>query len=280
MSAPKVVYRMKADGSFDSGEESWRTGTSLKVTEAFFAQTALTEGPGRVAETVKFVSPVYTESSGEPAAAPAVTLSRAGEGGRQHDAVVLRPAEEEGSLRYSLGRDGAKMGSLNRDVAQIYAVGASDLRMGMLGRAPRGVDIPLGVCVPEAGEWILEAPESEEWGDAEVWLTDHASGVETPLLAGGAYKALFENPGTYESRFTVRIGDIVRQPELRAYTVRGRDGHIEIEGLSEGDAITLYTVDGIQVGADVATGYTWRRAVAPGRVYIVRINTYAAKVLP
>jgi formylmethanofuran dehydrogenase subunit D len=63
------------------------------------------------------------------------------------------------------------------------------------------------------------------------------------------------------------------QPEVKV-----TDGGLTVSGLSEGDRVEVYTLDGHRVYTSKATGSHAEIPVAPNKVYIVRINDQTFKV--
>ena len=123
----------------------------------------------------------------------------------------------------------------------------------------------------------LQFVAEEGWHVYSVMLDEE--NVTAELSADGTYTTPAINA---DSRLTVVYAEgstgLTRiytdsQPEVKV-----TDGGLTVSGLSEGDRVEVYTLDGHRVYTSKATGSHAEIPVAPNKVYIVRINDQTLKV--
>ena len=274
MNIPHIVYTMDKDGKYASAQ-SWETDNTLKLTNAFFTQTAVADK----IENVVFKQPVYTAPSGAKMHQMVAVSDEAG----GTDCVEVRPSEEvSAAMTYQYGVDGLKMMALNDTLPQVYVSGTSGVRMSLVNAAPTERDIPLGIKAKRSGTYTVSLPERDAYAEySAVWLTDKQTGTVTNLLTSD-YTTAIATPGDYADRLTLRIGGIAPSAadgsHNGAYTVTVIDNIVTISGLQPGDNIAIYTSAGSLLTTATATTATFSHRIYDG-IYVVRVNGFAKKVM-
>ena len=185
-----------------------------------------------------------------------LSLTRTGETRTDGDAaadelqLAAVPASEA-RADFDLSADGVKWMADNRP--QIYAT-RGNARYSLLSAVNIEGKTAVGVTVPEAGMYTIAVPEScMADGYETVVLEDAATGRTVDLLEGG-YDFTTTTPGDIIGRFSVSFNRMVSDGldgGIRVYSVR--QGIIRVEGVSEGDGITVYSADGMNVARHIAT---------------------------
>jgi hypothetical protein len=127
----------------------------------------------------------------------------------------------------------------------------------------------------------LPNPEAfKEYGS--VWLKDKKTGMITDLMCED-YTFKAEMPGTQDGRLTVKIGGlspIIESDNMssNSHTLYVNKGVLHVMGLTVGEMITIYTIDGRMIQQVVATDEEYSMPVTSG-VYIVKIGAHRYKVL-
>ena len=82
-----------------------------------------------------------------------------------------------------VGADGIKWMSFAPMSPQIYVIGAEGAPLSLVSAAPMDTDIPLGVIIPEPGDYAISLPYPEAYSDyAAVWVIDKEAGTKANLL--------------------------------------------------------------------------------------------------
>ena len=279
VSLPRIVYAYKsADGTFPTAQ-SWQGGfDEVPVGAAYFVQTAVKDHLDT--ETLTFRQPMYpTGSSG----AEQRVLRLADEAGRADVMAVLPEAEAEADIAYTLGRDGLKWLGFLPEAPQVYAVGSGGTRFALMGSAPVGTEIPVGIRALRGGQFTFSLPVPEAYADfAHVWLTDRATGSVTDLLVADYAVALADSTQT-DTRFTLKFGGMrpVADPLSGeagvAYRVYIRGGILYVLDLQGGESLRVYDAGGRRLADTAAPAGEYRLPVAPG-IYVVKVGGSVYKV--
>ena len=176
----------------------------------------------------------------------------------------------EARTDFDLSADGVKWMADNRP--QIYAM-RGNARYSLLSAVNIEGETAVGVTVPEAGMYTIAIPEScVADGYETVVLEDAATGRTVDLLEGG-YDFTAAAPGDIEGRFTVSfnrmVGDKLNDG-IRAYSVQ--PGVIRVEGVAEGDRISVYSVDGVMAAQRVAASSAEDIAASVAVVAVVKVE--------
>lgn len=176
----------------------------------------------------------------------------------------------EARTDFDLSADGVKWMADNRP--QIYAT-RGNARYSLLSAVNIEGETAVGVTVPEAGMYTVAIPEScVADGYETVVLEDNVTGRTVDLLEGG-YDFTAAAPGDIEGRFTVsfnRMVDDGRNDGIRAYSVQ--PGVIRVEGVAEGDRISVYSVDGVMAAQRVAASSAEDIAASVAVVAVVKVE--------
>lgn len=90
-------------------------------------------------------------------------------GGLCDDVVEICPEQDaDEEISYHPGNDGLKWYALNEELAHIYVPSISGLRLSLVSKAPVEVEIPLGVTIPEAGEYTIALPSPQAYSEFEA----------------------------------------------------------------------------------------------------------------
>lgn len=271
----RVIYGQK-DGKYitRNTELAANTGGYIPAGDAVFTQTAT------LSDTETFgVEQPTARADGDEAYGVvdglALTLTRTGETRADGDAaadelqLTAVPASEA-RTDFDLSADGVKWMADNRP--QIYAT-RGNARYSLLSAVNIEGETAVGVTVPEAGMYTIAIPEScVADGYETVVLEDAATGRTVDLLEGG-YDFTAAAPGDIEGRFTVsfnRMVDDGRNDGIRAYSVQ--PGVIRVEGVAEGDRISVYSVDGVMAAQRVAASSAEDIAASVAVVAVVKVE--------
>ena len=184
-----------------------------------------------------------------------LTLTRTGETRAENDVVADElqlkavPASEA-RTDFDLSADGVKWMTDSRP--QIYAT-RGNARYSLLSAVNIEGETSVGVTVPEAGMYTIAVPDGcNTEGYETVILEDAATGRTVDLLEGG-YDFTATTPGDITGRFSVSFNRMVSDGldgGIRVYSVR--QGIIRVEGVAEGDRITVFSVDGMTAARCIA----------------------------
>ncbi|MBR4520844.1 MAG: hypothetical protein IKO63_05460 [Paludibacteraceae bacterium] len=286
MQIPRVFYKMGGDGEYVKKSEaiytaeSWESPAAISFGEGFFTQTAV------ISKVEDLVFRAIDAPVGALAAAPArpIVLMRDQDG--EGDIIRVKPDEQAPeNFSFSLGRDGIKW--MMSDAPYLYLLSSSNSRLSLLGAAPVGVDIPLGVSVPKDARYedqphyfIFSLPEPEAFEDySHVWLIDRTFNHITNLMEGNYTTTI--DAGTDNSRFILRIGGFPYENMYghREYIVYSWHRDLHIRGLVEGDIIQVFSLSGQMVLNTTARDPEFTAQLPQaGGIYIVRVNDFSTKV--
>lgn len=271
----RVIYGQK-DGNYitRNTELAANTGGYIPAGDAVFTQTATLSDT----ETFGVKQPTARDEGDEPYGRVGdltLTLTRTGETRADGDAaadelqLAAVPASEA-RADFDLSADGVKWMAANRP--QIYAT-RGNARYSLLSAVNIEGETAVGVTVPEAGMYTIAIPEScVADGYETVVLEDAATGRTVDLLEGG-YDFTAAAPGDIEGRFTVSfnrmVGDKLNDG-IRAYSVQ--PGVIRVEGVAEGDRISVYSVDGVMAAQRVAASSAEDIAASVAVVAVVKVE--------
>ena len=270
MDLPHVVYTM-TDGSYAT-LQTWADGVStqgeqLRTTspgEGIFTQTAII-GNGNT-EQLRFPRPT-SEPAGNNVNQRFYLLSLAGDGGE--DGFAFTPTDEETDDEYAMGSDGLKLMSAHRDAPQIYAVNRTGTRFSLMNAVDTAGTIQVGLRAA-AGEYTLSLGETADHETAgEVWLTDHKTGSKVNLRQTD-YRFSLTADTADESRFSLSFSALAERL-TEGLNIYVRQRTLCVEGLREGDTVTLYTPSGVQVLAERCEGSTFSQTLKPG-IYLVHVS--------
>jgi len=274
MNVPHVLYTVSDDGNNFNTQQSWTDGSTLDFGSAFFTQTAIIGDK----ETVNFAIPVASDNSVAPAK-PFVSLSD--EDGRT-DNVEVDVADEAKGLAFNIGSDGVKWQSFNDSVPQVYLLDGNGVALSLAGKAPVGVEMAMGYR-SVGGRLTVALPDVAAFDGKSVWLKDKATGEVTDLTQMSY--SLNVAPGYNDNRLTLTIGGVrpygssdSSSDSGSSWTVSADDGHLVVSGISDGDAVTIYSVGGAMVERGSASGATYTSRALDQGVYIVRVNGSSKKV--
>ena len=271
----RVIYGQK-DGNYitRNTELAANTGGYIPAGDAVFTQTATlsdTETFGVEQPTAR----AYGDEAYGVVDGLALTLTRTGETRADGDAaadelqLTAVPASEA-RTDFDLSADGVKWMADNRP--QIYAT-RGNARYSLLSAVNVEGKVAVGVSVPEAGMYTIAVPEScVADGYETVVLEDNVTHKTVNLLEGG-YDFTAAAPGDIEGRFTVSfnrmVGDKLNDG-IRAYSVQ--PGVIRVEGVAEGDRISVYSVDGVMAAQRVAASSAEDIAASVAVVAVVKVE--------
>ena len=251
----RVIYGQK-DGNYITRKTDLaaNTGGYIPAGDAVFTQTAtLSE-----TETFGVVQPTARTAADKPYGGVeglALALTRTGETRADNETaadelqLTAVPASEA-RTDFDLSADGVKWMADNRP--QIYAT-RGNARYSLLSAVNIEGETAVGVTVPEAGMYTIAIPEScVADGYETVVLEDKVTHKTVDLLEGG-YDFTTATPGDITGRFTVsfnRMAGDKLNDAIRAYSVQ--PGVIRVEGVAEGDRITVYSADGMATAQRMA----------------------------
>lgn len=271
------ITELLKHGQFISGR-SWTDGTTLELGSAFFTQTAIMDDE----EELTFKLPVYTGTKNTPymalvsiARKPASTDSDATETNEIYDDVVeICPQQDaEADISYWPGNDGLKWYAFNESLAHIYVPSTTGQRLSLVSKAPVEVEIPLGVTIPEAGEYIIALPSPQAYSDFDaVWLIDHQTGTQTNLLEH-SYVLNATGVGDVTARFSLKFGGkkpgAVNLPSPTTIKLKALRGRLPLSNLSPEKVVHVHNVNGQLIFNGLVSEL--KEINLPDGVYIVRI---------
>lgn len=299
MNVPHVLYTVTADGNNFTTARSWYydDSPSLDFGSAFFTQTAIIGDKNT--EKVTFALPAMPSGTISPAAKPFVTVS---DDDGSSDAVEVVPSSTASTapiapiasmspsstraskaLAFNLGSDGVKWQSFNDSVPQVYLLDDNGVAISLAGNAPVGVEMAMGYRAAKDGRLTVSLPDAEAFDGLSVWLKDKATG-DVVDLTQDSY-SLNTAKGYTDNRLTLTIGGI--RPDgtkshgsdgNSSWTVRGVNGCLVVSGLTAGDKVSVYYVDGAMVEHGIADTETYTTGNLDQGVYIVRVNGSSKKI--
>lgn len=187
------------------------------------------------------------------------------------------------ALAFNLGSDGVKWQSFNDSVPQLYLLDDNGVALSLAGNAPVGVEMAMGYRAAKDGRLTVSLPDAEAFDGLSVWLKDKATG-DVVDLTQGSY-SLNTAKGYTDNRLTLTIGGI--RPDgtkshgsdgNSSWTVRGVNGCLVVSGLTAGDKVSVYYVDGAMVEHGIADTETYTTGNLDQGVYIVRVNGSSKKI--
>ena len=228
--------------------------------DAVFTQTATLYATGtndNAYETFTVAPP--SEKQGSPYGGFTdleVALTRTGEtrsdDGTVDDELQLSAVmASEASTDFDLSADGVKWMADGRP--QFYAT-RGNARYSLLSAVNIDGEVGVGITVPEAGMYTISVPDGCDANKYETVILEDATASRTVDLLEGGYDFTTATAGDIMDRFTIsfnrKVGNGIGDG-IRAYSVR--PGIIRVEGVSEGDRITVYSADGMNVARHIAT---------------------------
>ena len=271
----RVIYGQQGGNYITRNTElTANDGGYIPAGDAVFTQTATLLDT----ETFGVKQPTARDEGDEPYGGVGdltLTLTRTGETRADGDAaadelqLAAVPASEA-RTDFDLSADGVKWMADNRP--QIYAT-RGNARYSLLSAVNIEGETAVGVTVPEAGMYTIAVPEDcMADGYETVVLEDNVTHKTVDLLEGG-YDFTAAAPGDIEGRFTVsfnRMVDDGRNDGIRAYSVQ--PGVIRVEGVAEGDRITVYSADGMAAAQRVAASSAEDIAASVAAVAVVKVE--------
>ena len=271
----RVIYGQK-DGNYitRNTELAANDGGYIPAGDAVFTQTATL----LATETFDVKQPTARDEGDEPYGGVddlTLTLTRTGETRADGDAatdelqLTAVPASEA-RTDFDLSADGVKWMADNRP--QIYAT-RGNARYSLLSAVNIEGKTAVGVTVPEAGMYTIAVPEDcMADGYETVVLEDNVTHKTVDLLEGG-YDFTAAAPGDIEGRFTVSfnrmVGDKLNDG-IRAYSVQ--PGMVRVEGVAEGDRISVYSADGVMAAQRVVASSAEDIAASVVAVAVVKVE--------
>lgn len=159
-------------------------------------------------------------------------------------------------------------------MAHIYVPSISGLRLSLVSKAPVEVEIPLGVTIPEAGEYTIALPSPQAYSEFEaVWLIDHQTGTITNLLEQN-YVLNAAVTGDINNRLTLKFGKAKTEDWklntgiLDVIKVTARNGRVHLRGIGEDEQIRIYNTRGVVVFSGPASQSV--NTYLPDGVYIIK----------
>lgn len=265
-----VASELLKQGQFISGR-SWVDGTTLEMGSAFFTQTAIMDD----AEELTFRQPFYDGTNVHQFNAR-VSIARTAEKVWKYDDVVeICPNQDaEAEISYHPGTDALKWYALNESLAHIYVPTAANTKLSLVSKAPVDVEIPLGITIPENGDYTISLPEPQAYSDYEaVWLIDHQAGTSTNLLEQN-YVLSNVAVGDVTTRLTLKFGGVkpganVAVMESQTLKLLARNGKLPLGVLPSGTKVRILNTNGMTFFHGDATDLN--NITFPNGVYIVKI---------
>ena len=274
MDLPHILYTLQ-DGQYFT-MQSWdgtttrpdgTTDGTLSFGKGVFTQTAVI-GDGQT-ESLRFRRP---SAPGETTDGNGVNLQQYrlglwGETGA--DGFVFSPTNEETDGDFTLGADGLKMMAPRADAPQLYAVNRTGTRFSLMNAVDAAGSVQVGIRAV-AGDYTMGLGETADIETAtEVWLTDHKTGAKVDLRRTD-YRFTLTEAADDAARFTLSFSSIA-DDTAGTLNVYVRRRILYVEGLREGDTVTLYDPSGTRVHAERTTGGSFRHALKPG-IYLVHVS--------
>ena len=272
MDLPHILYTLQ-DGQYFT-VQSWdgittrpdgTTDGTLSFGKGVFTQTAVIGDD----ESLGFRRP---SAPGETTDGNGVNLQQYrlglwGETGA--DGFVFSPTNEETDGDFTLGADGLKMMAPRADAPQLYAVNRTGTRFSLMNAVDAAGSVQVGIRAV-AGDYTMGLGETADIETAtEVWLTDHKTGAKVDLRRTD-YRFTLTEAADDAARFTLSFSSIA-DDTAGTLNVYVRRRILYVEGLREGDTVTLYDPSGTRVHAERTTGGSFRHALKPG-IYLVHVS--------
>lgn len=143
----------------------------------------------------------------------------------------------------------------------------------MLSAVNKEGEVSVGVSLPEAGMYTFAIP-----GDCDVEayetvvLKDNETGKTVDLLEG-RYDFYAVEAGDVESRFTISFNRMLSDKtdsSLRIFSPKRNT--VRVEGLSQDDVITVYSVAGATVISRIASSSVEQLSVSADGVVLVEVK--------
>lgn len=271
-----VATDLLKHGQFISGR-SWTDGSTLELGSAFFTQTAVMDDM----EELTFKRPVYSGTKDNQFLAR-VSIARKVStpnhedelrGECYDDVVEICPKQDaESEISYHPSSDGLKWYALNESLAHIFVPSTTGTKLSIVAKAPVDVEIPLGITLPEAGEYTIALPQPEAYDDFEaVWIIDHQTGSVSNLLEH-SYVLSATGAGEVTGRLTLKFGRLRTHDALKTPStlkLAARHGRLPLVGLSSDASIRVYNAKGLLVFSGIVD-HLDEQPLSDG-VYIVRV---------
>ena len=274
MDLPHILYTLQ-DGQYFT-VQSWdgtttrpdgTTDGTLSFGKGVFTQTAVI-GDGQT-ESLRFRRPSAPggTTDGNGVNLQQYRLGLWGETGA--DGFVFSPTNEETDGDFTLGVDGLKMMAPRADAPQLYAVNRTGTRFSLMNAVDAAGSVQVGIRAV-AGDYTMGLGETADIETAtEVWLTDHKTGAKVDLRRTD-YRFTLTEAADDAARFTLSFSSIA-DDTAGTLNVYVRRRILYVEGLREGDTVTLYDPSGTRVHAERTTGGSFRHALKPG-IYLVHVS--------
>ena len=258
-------------GQFISGR-SWTDGTTLEMGSAFFTQTAIMDD----VEELTFKQPEYIGTEYHHFLARVSIFRNTDDtfNGVYDDVVEICPDQDaEAEISYNPGSDALKLYALNESLAHIY-VAAANTKLSLVSKAPVEVEIPLGITIPENGDYTISLPEPQAYSDYEaVWLIDHKAGTSTNLLEQN-YVLSNTVAGDVDTRLALKFGggkpdSGVKVFEPKTIKLMARYGKLPLGKLPQNTRVRIHNASGMMIYNGITDELD--RLTFPDGVYIVKI---------
>lgn len=197
-----------------------------------------------------------------------LNLRLVGESYTDRSRIVINP---KAKLSYELTCDAGKWMSPNPKVPQLYSLGEAGQRYAINERPAGSGQIPLGLYIGEAGNYILKIVPDET--TPEIYLVDKYTN-EQVLLNREDY-TFYSEVGTIDDRFELRLSEsTVTGNELSKADARVRvytqEGSLYIQ-VSEPSDVRIYTSLGVlATERKLKAGTT--KIDLPSGLYLVNLN--------
>lgn len=192
-------------------------------------------------------------------------------GDGQEDRLQLKavPAGESRS-DFDINGDGVKWMSAGRP--QIYAWQGGG-RYSLLSAVSIEGEVSVGVSLPEAGMYTFAISADCNVDDYEtVVLKDNETGKTVDLLEG-QYDFSTAAAGDVEGRFTISFNRMLNdKTDNRLRIFSPKRNTVRVEGLSQDDVVTVYSVSGATVTSCVASSSVEQFTVAVDGVVLVEVK--------
>ena len=253
----RVIYGLQ-DGNYITSNTELDVNKNgyIPAGDAVFTQTATLYEDGETFDVERPTARTADDKAYGGIDDLTLTLTRTGETRAENDVVADElqlkavPASEA-RTDFDLSADGVKWMADGRP--QIYAT-RGNARYSLLSAVNIDGEVGVGITVPEAGMYTISVPDGCDANKYETVILEDATASRTVDLLEGGYDFTTATAGDIMDRFTIsfnrKVGNGIGDG-IRAYSVR--PGIIRVEGVSEGDRITVYSADGMNVARHIAT---------------------------
>ena len=253
----RVIYGLQ-DGNYITSNTELDVNKNgyIPAGDAVFTQTATLYEDGETFDVERPTARTADDKAYGGIDDLTLTLTRTGETRAENDVVADElqlkavPASEA-RTDFDLSADGVKWMADGRP--QIYAT-RGNARYSLLSAVNIDGEVGVGITVPEAGMYTISVPDGCDANKYETVILEDATASRTVDLLEGGYDFTTATAGDIIDRFTIsfnrKVGNGIGDG-IRAYSVR--PGIIRVEGVSEGDRITVYSADGMNVARHIAT---------------------------